>query len=156
MIVPPWMCCRAAWSALLTELSHRGGGERESGAFLLGDARRIIQAVYYDDLVPGCLDEGVVIFPSSGFTPLWDRCASAKLRVVADIHTHPRGAGQSLLDRSNPMIATPGHLAIIVPFFAQRPVLVAQLGLFEYLGDHRWRNHSGRSSTNAFLIQDKP
>ena len=64
--------------------------------------------------------------------------------MLADLHTHggPGPARQSSLDRDNPMIAQPGHVALIVPNFAigfrMRDVCV-----YEYLDSHRWRNRSG-------------
>ena len=41
------------------------------------------------------------------------------------------------------MIAKAGHLAIIIPDFAQRRFSVSDLGFFEYLGNHQWRDWSG-------------
>lgn len=151
----PWTCPRSVWEDLLLELARRGGGERESGAFLLGRERAIEQVVYYDDLVPGCLDDGVVVFPGSGFVPLWDTCARTRSRVIADVHTHPFGAQQSAIDRRNPMIAQAGHLAIIVPGYALHPFRMCDLGLYEYAGKHHWCDLSGANVSNHFLIEDK-
>ena len=59
-------CPRELWYAGLRELKSRGGGRRESGAFLLGKnydgIRRVCRFVYYDDLDPHCLDQGYVVF----------------------------------------------------------------------------------------------
>ena len=41
------------------------------------------------------------------------------------------------------MIATTGHLALIVPDFARPPVMLERLGFFEYCGSHRWRSLGG-------------
>lgn len=152
----PWTCPKVLWAALLAELARRGNGEHESGAFLLGVERNISQVVYYDDLAPGCLDAGVVVFPGAGYTPLWDHCSASGQRVVADIHTHPRGPQQSSLDRRNPMIAKRGHLALIVPDFALRPVPISGLGIYEYLGNHQWLDHSGRGAAAIFHLEDLP
>jgi hypothetical protein len=50
------------------------------------------------------------------------------------------------------MVATPGHIALIVPSFAQQVVGPARLGIYEYLGAHRWRDHSGREAERFFYI----
>lgn len=136
------------WHTLLGELHHRTSERHESGAFLLGHAddkeRRVDQIVYYDDLDPDAYSTGVVVMHAASFSSLWGLCRSRGLSVVADIHVHPKGAWQSLADRDNPMIALPGHLALIVPFYARPHVRLESLGFFEYRGSHRWRDLSGK------------
>jgi proteasome lid subunit RPN8/RPN11 len=147
------------WQTLLAELHRRTQECHESGAFLLGHSdetgRRVNQVVYYDDLDPHAYRTGVVVMYAASFGRLWDLCRSSCLSVVADIHVHPEGAWQSLADRNNPMIALPGHLALIVPYFARPPVLVETLGFYEYLGKHRWRNFSGKRVSRCLHIVDQ-
>lgn len=149
-------CSRRLWHALLRELARRGDGHHESGAFLLGERRedrqRIIRFVPYDDLDPRCLDSGVVVFDGAGYGPLWELCRSTGLEVVADIHTHPGDPWQSGSDRVHPMVALPGHLALIVPNLARRIVPPAQLGIYEYEGGHRWQNRSGQRADRFFYV----
>src|SRR5439155_25402816 len=103
-------CAPSLWNAGLAELHRRGAGQRESGAFLLGERvrqrgverRRVQRFAYYDDLDPNSLDTGIVVFDGSGFGPLWQLCREARLEVVADVHTHPGVAGRSHADRRNP------------------------------------------------------
>jgi len=144
------------WRALLDELRRRGQGRAESGAFLLGHTsgkRRHVEAVaYYDDLDPDSLKTGIVVFDGRGYGPLWALCRETGRSVVADIHTHGGVARQSSLDRDNPMIATAGHVAIIVPSFAQGRVQVTDLGVYEYEGAHRWRDLSGPRASRYFYF----
>ena len=102
-----------------------GLGRRESGAFLLGSRRgvrrRIERFVYYDDLDPHALDSGIVDLDGAAFGALWSLCRSTGLSVVADVHTHPDRAFFSGTDRANPMIAELGHLALVLPTYAQAP-----------------------------------
>jgi proteasome lid subunit RPN8/RPN11 len=151
-------CSAALWSSGMAELGRRGGGRRESGAFLLGERavhggverRRVRRFVYYDDLDPTCLDRGIVVFDGAGFGPLWALCRETGLEVVADVHTHPGIARQSEADRRHPMIATPGHMALIVPDFAARVPSTLELGLYEYVGAHQWRDHTGPPAASVF------
>lgn len=149
-------CSVTLWRALLAELGRRGNGERETGAFLLGrriEQRRYVHRVaYYDDLDPTSLDTGIVVFDGRGYGPLWALCRETGLTVVADIHTHAGIARQSSLDRDNPMIATRGHVAVIVPGFAQSKVRVEDLGVYEYEGAHRWRHVAGGEVQRYFYI----
>ena len=39
------------------------------------------------------------------------------------------------------MIVQPGHVALIVPHFAT-DFRMWDVGVYEYLGSHRWREHS--------------
>jgi len=154
----PLSCASALWRIGLEELCRRGDGRHESGAFLLGTRtgsgsyvrRRVTRFVYYDDLDPHCLDTGVVVFQALGFGPLWQLCRETGLTVVADVHTHPGVARQSDADRRHPMIATSGHIALIVPDFAQKVVNPNELGLYEYAGAHQWRDHSGDRAHRFF------
>ena len=153
-------CSLALWRTGLAELGRRGRAERETGAFLLGveqecsgrSRREVLQFVYYDDLDPHCLDTRIIVFDGAGYSPLWAACRSTGLRVVADEHTHPGIARQSAADRDHPMIAVRGHIAIIVPRFAMTVPPVAELGIYEYLGSHRWHDWSGRKASRFLYI----
>jgi hypothetical protein len=134
----PWF----VWWSLIRELKRRGGGRRESGAFLLGRSgtRQVTHFICYDDLDPTTLDTGIIVFHGEGFVPLWDFCRTRKMRVLADVHTHANEwTGQSDSDRAHPMIAQSGHIALIVPYLAQRRFQsLAGVGIYEYCGEHRW------------------
>ena len=149
-------CSKSLWNTGLTELKHRGNGRRESGAFLLGKnsngVRTILRFLYYDDIDPYCLDRGYVHFNGAAYGLLWVICRSSNLNVIGDIHTHPGYAIQSFSDRQNPMIAIKGHIALIVPRFAKQIVLQHELGIYEYAGEHRWKNHSGKNAARIFYI----
>lgn len=134
----PWF----VWWRLIRELKRRGGGRRESGAFLLGrnGVPKVTHFICYDDLDPTALDTGIIVFHGEGFVPLWEFCRVRKMRVLADVHTHgSEWTGQSDSDRTHPMIAQSGHVALIVPHLAQRRFQsLAGVGIHEYSGDHRW------------------
>lgn len=137
------------WRSLIKTLRQRGKGYRESGAFLLGKpgTSRVNIFIPYDDLDPHCLDQGIVVFDGSGFIPLWKICEEQNLHVIADVHTHSGvWTGQSDLDKTNPMINMKGHLALIVPHYAQNHFMNFKgIGIYEYLGNHTWKIWSLRS-----------
>ncbi|SRR6266568_308720 len=137
------------WRKLMTQLKRRGDGVRESGAFLLGNVGgcKIKHFIPYDDLDPTALDTGIISFQGVGFVPLWNYCQRNKMQVLADVHTHGgKWTGQSRTDQTNPMIETPGHIALIVPNFARgNKASLKGVGIYEYLGDHEWRNWDAKS-----------
>jgi hypothetical protein len=137
------------WRKLVGQLKRRGSGVRESGAFLLGNVGgcKIKHFIPYDDLDPSALDSGIVGFHGVGFVPLWNYCQRHKMQVLADVHTHGGNwTGQSGTDQTNPMIETPGHIALIVPHFAKgNRASLKGVGVYEYLGDHEWRTYSAKS-----------
>lgn len=146
----------ALWDELLEKLRERGNGVRESGAFLLGvgdgarrTARRI---VLYDDLDPNCLNEGYVHFDGRHYGRLWEICAQESLSVVADVHTHPCGPGQSHSDKTHPMVSIPGHIALIVPNYAQGAVTAGDVGVYVYRGRYRWTEYRGRGAAAVLKV----
>ena len=143
---PPEILCSAqVWRAGVAELRRRAGGQRESGAFLLGstgNARRIEEFVFYDDIDPNALRTGIVIIDGRQLGDLWAHCRKTGRAVVADVHVHPCGFGQSPSDRANPVIAEVGHVAIILPHYAARATRPGRIGVYEYLGSRRWRDRS--------------
>lgn len=145
------------WEELIRELGRRGGGRRESGAFLLGprngDARVITKFVYLDDLDPNCLTGGIT-FDGRFYGRLWDICHAQQLHVRADIHTHPSDSvRQSSIDRDNPMVSRPGHLALIVPRFATEPIATDRVGFHEFLGADGWSSHFGDDAAALLRVE---
>jgi proteasome lid subunit RPN8/RPN11 len=147
-------CPRRTWLWLLGELRRRGKSRHESGVFLLGYERRgrhqVTDAVFYDELDPHAYSTGVCVLRGEAFAALWALCRKRQLTVVADVHTHPGCAFQSESDRTNPMVARAGHVAIIVPDFASRVPRAHELGVFEYLGDHQWVDRT-HPKTRSFI-----
>ena len=138
-------CSQTLWRQLSDVLRARGGDVRESGAFLLGtikgETRRIVDFVAYDDIDPDAL-RGMIVFNGAMMDQVWRICAERSVQVVADIHTHPRGFGQSDIDRANPMISERGHIALIMPDFAARAFGPGEIGMYELRDVDRWIDHS--------------
>jgi proteasome lid subunit RPN8/RPN11 len=136
---------RRRWRAMIRELADRGRGERESGAFLLAKAgtgsSRVVRWIPFDDLDPEALN-GAISIRGEAFNTLWQICRKEGLRVVADVHTHPgRHVGQSHTDESNPMVAQRGHIAIILPRYANGRPRPDEVGLHVYGGDGSWTSY---------------
>lgn len=152
-------CSLALWSEGITELRRRTEGWHESGAFLLGqrdgEVRRIVKYAYYDDLDSHALDSGIVIFDGAGYGPLWEMCRLEGLSVVADIHVHPGIARQSESDRTNPMIARKGHIALIAANFAKGGCMPRSLGVYEYEGNYEWTYRKGAEAEEFFHVGEQ-
>lgn len=147
-------CSSRLWRRIIAELERRGEHRHEAGAFLLGVSdgtrKEVREAVFYDDLDPQAYASGVCVLHGDAFARLWSLCREKNLTVVADAHTHPDAAFQSDADRTNPMVAREGHIAIIVPDFARWPIRRGALGVYEYVGDHAWHNRGGRNAPRYF------
>jgi len=147
-------CPGGLWDTIVRELNRRGEDRHEAGAFLLGrmvgGRREVVRAVYYDELEPGAYDSGVCILHAPAFARLWALCRESDLTVVADVHTHPGAAFQSHADRTNPMVARRGHIAIILPDYAAAPTPWSGVGIYQYRGDHRWDDRSPRRRRGFF------
>lgn len=141
---------KAMWLDLMADLRQRGGGRQESGAFLLGQlqghTRHMHSWVAYDDLDPEALTKGYVRLGTGAFTKLWALCETRQQMVIADVHTHPREPHQSLSDRTNPMVSQAGHIALIVPRYAQGQVTSRSVSVNVYLGAKSWANYLDREA----------
>ena len=137
-------CPYLVWWRLFRDLRARGGGVRESGAFLLG--RRdgghatVRKIVLYDDVDPDALRTGIVRLSGHAMNAVWQTCSDHGLEVLADIHTHPEGAGQSRSDRDHPMVSIRGHVALIAPGFARNALRLSGIGVYRYAGSKCWED----------------
>jgi hypothetical protein len=111
---------------------------------------------FYDSIDPHALDSGIVRFNGDRFPILWGICRARGYGVVADVHVHPRGHGQSESDRANPVIPRAGHIAFILPDFAAGPNDSGSIGMYEYLGDGAWRDHSRAGPSFFQLTREEP
>ena len=147
---------RAHWRDMGTELGRRGRGEREAGAFLLGerggDRRTVTRVVYLDDLDPDCLTGGIS-FDGLAYSKLWDICDAEEKVVIGDVHTHPgRMVDQSDIDAANPMLAQEGHVALIVPDYSSRVAGADEVGVHRYDGED-WETWTGAEAARRLFIR---
>lgn len=149
------------FDALLRELHARGGEYRESGAFLLGKpgarplfgALEVTDVVYYDDVDTASLTGGITMH-ASGLSRLNMYCRDHRLRVLADVHTHPGDqVRQSGIDASHPMIALPGHIALIVPRFAAGRIHPHELGGHRLRAGGGWDGFTGHDTDQVFRVR---
>lgn len=132
------------WRKLVSTLSARGSGERETGAFLMGqkgdENGRVVGYLCYDDLDRRALTHGIVEFHRGGFSKLWDVCRAQGLHVLGDVHTHPtRDVRQSGIDMANPMLPVRGHVALILPNYGRSSKWsLAHIGIYRFAGGGKW------------------
>jgi len=148
---------KVLWVALVTHLRVRGERIAESGAFILGTEtkglREASRFVPYEALDPDSEHGGHLTMSPDGYAKLWKICEQGKLTVVADVHTHPMGSRQSSIDMRSPMIALPGHFALIVGNFAQGQIKARDIGVHIYLGGHKWDAYYGVSHSKYLEIR---
>ncbi len=135
------------WARLLADLKRKGAGRGESGAFLLGRESAAPQLVSsyicYDDIDPRAQQDGAIAFHAEGYAALWQHCKGKAVQVIGDVHTHPGpNVRQSSIDQRHPMLPVVGHTAMIVPNFGRSAWWsLKDVGVYEYLGSFKWRDH---------------
>ena len=147
------------WAYGVCELHRRTEESHESGAFLLGRragrTRSVFQFLFYDDVDPDCFRHGIVEFDGRRLGLVWQRCRVAGVSVVADVHVHPRGYGQSPSDKANPIMPNMGHVALILPNYASHVRIIGGVGVYEYRGNRTWKNYS-RAGAKILRLQREP
>lgn len=150
--IPMWL-----WMRVVFDLRRRGGGVRESGAFLLGredsNPARVTSYICYDDVDPAAYQAGAIAFHASGCAALWRHCKEKQSELLLDVHTHPGpDVRQSAIDERHPMMPIMGHTAMIVPNFARTVCWsLKSVGVYEYLGSFKWRTHPPRPNRRVKL-----
>lgn len=143
------------WRLLMRDLRMRGRGCSESGAFLLArrnDPERVVREwLAYDDLDPAALNRDYIRLESAAFSRLWEWCDQQHLQVIADVHTHPFGPEQSRSDRAFPMISVTGHIALIVPRFAQGEPKTTDVSYSVYRGNGNWTTALGEAAASKII-----
>jgi len=145
------------YGTLIDDLAKSGRGIKEAGAFLLGHAddqgRRVASYLMYDVVATeSSRKHAYVAFTAEEMARAWEHCYATSLQVVADVHTHPLGPRQSISDREHPIVSVPGHVALIVPFFAMRGPQPVDLGVHLFEGAGRWRSMFRQAAHDAILL----
>lgn len=148
---------RAVYDALIADLVKSGCGIKESGAFLLGhfdeQKRRVSSYLMYDIVATESSRKHIyVAFTAEEMALAWEHCYATGLQVVADIHSHPMGPGQSVTDRAHPIVSVAGHIALIVPYFAMRKPEPIDLGVHVFEGAGRWRSMFRQAAHDSILL----
>lgn len=148
---------RTLYGSLVRSLAASGGGTKEAGAFLLGviedGARRVSSFLMYDVVAPeSSRKHDYITFTAEEMARAWSYCYRNAIQVVADVHTHPMGPGQSATDRAHPIVSVDGHVALIVPYLALRDPQPIDLGVHVFLGAGRWRSMFGIQARDALLL----
>ena len=146
---PRIICDAGLWANGVQELERRTlNGRRESGAFLLGrderNQKEILEFVFYDDIDPRSLETGIVHFHGNKLPVLWEHCRKRGYGVVADVHVHPGGYGQSASDQADPVMPRAGHIAFIIPHFCRHETKPGGIGMYEFLGNGKWQDHTAK------------
>lgn len=136
---------QSLFQALIIDLAKSGRGIKESGAFLLGKqegSRRLVTSyLMYHKVAPeSSRRHAYVAFTAEEMARAWEHCYAIGQQVVADVHTHPFGPAQSVSDRAHPIVSVAGHVALIVPNFAQGSPQPRDLGVHLFGGAGRWHS----------------
>lgn len=145
------------YACLMQDLAASGRSLKEAGAFLLGTTvgatRKVKSYLMYDVIAPTSSSEhDYVVLTGEEMAAAWDHCYRVGLEVVADVHTHPMGPRQSVSDRAHPMVSVAGHVALIVPWFAMREPMPADLGVHVFHGSSRWTSMFGEDAQSAIAL----
>jgi len=89
-------------------------------------------------------------------TALHSRLRALDQVLLAELHTHPPGAGgQNQVDAAYPAVTYPGFISVVVPDFAL-PCFwdLRSAYMYEYLGLGRWRQLERDEIRNRFVVEE--
>lgn len=94
-----------------------------------------------------------VTLTESGLTDLIRSLGSDEM-VLARLHTHGNGAvDHSEVDDRNLVVAHPGAVSIVIPWFAAGGIDLAVCGVHVLSAGHRWRRLSPAETSERFTIR---
>ncbi len=141
-----------------SDVMRRHGRERREayvwwgGYFLPDGDAQVVTALYPD--VP--TEHGRVHLDHQNLIALHERLRALDLVLVAELHTHPPGAGgQNDVDAANAAATYRGFVTIVVPDFAA-PILhdLRTAYVYEYEGGDQWRELTETEIEGRFLVEE--
>ena len=101
-------------------------------------------------------DYGHIRLGSAELGALHSRLRSLDQVLLAELHTHPPGAGgQNEVDAAYPAVTYPGFISIVVPDFASpRFYDLRNAYVYEYIGTNQWHQLEIAEIENRFVIEE--
>lgn len=97
-------------------------------------------------------EDGVGYFIESSTLFALNRYLSEqKLRLIAQVHSHPTEAYHSSADDAYAVVTAEGGFSLVVPYFARGPALIASWAVYR-LRDRRWRQLPLRDVQAVFSV----
>jgi hypothetical protein len=138
-------------------LQERGSEGVEAVVLWIGRAldeeQAAILAAYAPDQVAYRSEHGLAVeVTAAGLTELIS-ALPAGVFVLCRVHSHPGAAYHSELDDQNLIIAHPGAISIVVPFFARDPIVLDNCSVNELRHGAGWRQLSPDETRDRFTIR---
>jgi proteasome lid subunit RPN8/RPN11 len=76
------------------------------------------------------------------------------LRLIAQIHSHPKEAYHSETDDAYPIITVVGGLSIVVPDFATKPASLSTWAVYRLNAENQWVELGMQDKTNLITISN--
>jgi hypothetical protein len=107
------------------------------GGYMVGDGVAQIERVIYPEIPTSF---GRIHLGRAGVSALQAKLHELDLVLIAELHTHPPGAGgQNDVDAANPAATYPGFTSIVVPDFAlPRFARLEDTYVYRYMSKGRW------------------
>jgi hypothetical protein len=122
------------------------------GYFTVADAGQVTSAFCPD--IP--TEFGHIHLDLSDFASLHEELRQRDQILIAELHTHPPGAGgQNAVDAAHPAAPYPGFISIVVPDFAY-PFLhdLRRCYVYQYAGAGQWDELSAEEVEQKFTIDE--
>lgn len=99
---------------------------------------------------------GRVYLERRDLSALHERLRTLDQVLVAELHTHPPGAGgQNDVDAANPAATYPGFVSIVVPDFAAPQFYdLRKSYVYEYIRANEWRELKSAEIERRFIIEE--
>lgn len=138
-------------------LQQAGYNEKECyvwwGGYFTSDGEAQVVTALYPEIVT---EFGCVHLDIHALSSLHNQLRSQDQVLLAELHTHPPGAGgQNEVDASNPAVTYPGFISIIVPEFAfPRFYDLRNTYIYEYVDSNSWHRLNSTEIQNRFVIEE--
>lgn len=160
MILPNNICRYQVPGSVLAESQHylAGPGRRGFEAVVvwigrpLGEGLAEVLAAIRPAQEAIRAEDGVAVrVPPEGISELISALPDGTA-VLARLHTHPCEPYHSSLDDTNMLVAHRGAVSIVVPDFAQSPIVLESCSVNVLEGEHGWRELSAGEVEERFEV----
>jgi hypothetical protein len=146
------------WNITTDGLRNRSKTGIESTCVWAGERAQsectVTKVYFLDDLLGVKRGARSYRVPRCVIVNLFEALHANKLKIIADLHTHPEDwVGLSMPDKEHPIEFRSGFISIVFPNYGRPCISLTEIGFHEFIGSGMWRQWDFNEVLSRFIIR---